>query len=516
MVNTLAKYHVFSTFDLKSAYHQLRISESDKPFTAFEANGRLYQFTHLERLKPLQELPPPTKRSALQRVLGMFAYYAKWILEFSDKAWPPYKAKSFPLDREALTAFDDLKKLLGEAALNSIDHAIPFVVECDASDVAVSATLNQAGRPVAFMFRMLSGSGDNVVPDTFTRVFCGAISSSNLAVIHEGLCHPGVVKMLHFARTKNLPFSTEDVKKVCSNCRVCAEIKPTFHRPTENTLIKATQPMDRLSINFKGPLPSHMRNSYLFIAVDEYSRFPFAIPCADMTSSTVIRCLDTIFSLCGMASFVHSDRGSAFMSREVKTHLASRGVASSKTAPYHSTGNSQIEGYNGIIWKSICLAAKSRDVLDTEWEALLPEALHSIRSLLSTAINVTPHERVHSCQGPVFLRRFVRSSKGDPLVDEVELLEANPTYAHIKYPDGRESSVSLRDLAPCSSGTLFLDISAGSTSPSVEPETLDNGEEVAEEGDTGTTLLNPSIMQELPLRRSTRQRREPQRYGYNV
>ncbi|XP_042222771.1 uncharacterized protein LOC121867081 [Homarus americanus] len=154
--------------------------------------------------------------------------------------------------------------------------------------------------------------------------------------------------MLHFVRTKNLPFSTEDVKKVCPTC-VCAKIKPTFHRPTENTLIKATQPMDKLSIDFKGPLPSLTRNSYLFPAVEEYSRFPFAIPCADMTSSTVIRCLDTILSLCGMASFVHSDRGSASMSHEVKTHLASHGVAFTKTIPYHPTESSQIEGYNGII-----------------------------------------------------------------------------------------------------------------------------------------------------------------------
>ena len=31
---------------------------------------------------------------------------------------------------------------------------------------------------------------------------------------------------------------------------------------------------------------------------------------------------------------------------------------------------------------------------------------------------------------------------------EVELLQANPQYAYIKYPNDRESTVSLRDLAP--------------------------------------------------------------------
>ena len=46
------------------------------------------------------------------------------------------------------------------------------------------------------------------------------------------------------------------------------------------------------------------------------------------------------------------------------------------------------------------------------------------------------------------LKRQVRSSKTDPLVDEVELLEANPNYAHVRYPDGRETTVSIKHLAP--------------------------------------------------------------------
>ena len=49
---------------------------------------------------------------------------------------------------------------------------------------------------------------------------------------------------------------------------------------------------------------------------------------------------------------------------------------------------------------------------------------------------------------PVLPRRFVRN-KNDHDVDEVELLEANPNFALVRFPDGRESTVSVSDLEEC-------------------------------------------------------------------
>ena len=49
--------------------------------------------------------------------------------------------------------------------------------------------------------------------------------------------------------------------------------------------------------------------------------------------------------------------------------------------------------------------------------------------------------------GPVYIKRQVRTSKMDPLVDEVELLQADPRYAHVRYPDGRETTVATKHLA---------------------------------------------------------------------
>ena len=70
-----------------------------------------------ERLRLLQEFPPTENARTLQRVVGMFAYYAKWIPHFSDKIKPLMKTVTFPLDSDALAAFNALKKELGNAAL---------------------------------------------------------------------------------------------------------------------------------------------------------------------------------------------------------------------------------------------------------------------------------------------------------------------------------------------------------------------------------------------------------------
>jgi len=95
--------------------------------------------------------------------------------------------------------------------------------------------------------------------------------------------------------------------------------------------------------------------------------------------STVIKCLDQIFTLCGMPSYIHSDSGTFFLSQELKEYLPQRGTATSKSTPYHPIGNGQVERYNGIIWKTVRLFLRSKNLSDSQWEVVLPDALHSIR-----------------------------------------------------------------------------------------------------------------------------------------
>lgn len=144
--------------------------------------------------------------------------------------------------------------------------------------------------------------------------------------------------------------------------------------------------------------------------------------------------------------------------------LLVKGVATSRTTAYNPQANGQVERLNGTLWRAITLALKSRSLPTAQWESVMLDALHSIRSLLCTATNATPHERLFAYNrrstsgttlptwltepGPILFRRNVRQSKFEPLVEEVELLECNPRFAHVRFANGREDTVALRHLAP--------------------------------------------------------------------
>ena len=348
---------------------------------------------------------------------------------------------------------------------------------------------------------------------------CSAMihNEAKLREIHDSLCHPGVTRTNHFVKTRNLPYSLAELRKMTESCEVCRELKPRFHK-SSGVLIKASQPFQQLNIDFKGPLPksSSSSNRYILTLVDEYSRFPFAFPCNDMTSSTVIKCFNQLFALFGMPSYIHNDRAPDFLSAEVREYLHSRGVATSKTSRYNPRGNGQAEKFNGTIWKAVTLALKSRGLPITAWESVLPDALHSIRSLLCVATNCTPHERMFNFQrkstagnsvpswlarpGPVYVRKHVRKSKYDPIVETAELIEANPEYAFIRLPSGHETTVSLRDLAPC--GTH--DESDGTT---MEPLAVEEAPAIGREA---TTDVVEKARESPPvLGRGARIRKEP-------
>ena len=107
----------------------------------------------------------------------------------------------------------------------------------------------------------------------------------------------------------------------------------------------------------------------------------------------------------------------------------------------------------------------------------------------------------------------MRKNKHDALVREVNLNEANPCFARIRLDDGREATVSLKDLAPCpprshSSKNLEIQLNpinekdvaelhdcAGTDESSIcESETLD----IAPDHTSENSLRQPLLYEDQP------------------
>ena len=110
--------------------------------------------------------------------------------------------------------------------------------------------------------------------------------------------------------------------------------------------------------------------------------------------------------------------------------------------------------------------------------------------------------------GTVIIKRNVRRSKYEPLVDEVELVEANPRYAHVIFPDGRETTVSTKQVAPASNTTdsqaSSIEMSTSEVPTNLEKEQVTPHEDSPNGNDT-------LAVEEIPLRRSTRTRPPPEK-----
>ncbi|XP_014286752.1 retrovirus-related Pol polyprotein from transposon 17.6 [Halyomorpha halys] len=176
---------------LLEAAEEVPIADGEKVYSAFEAQGRLYQFKRIpngvtngvacfqrgidtiisdegltgvfsyldditvcgpdpERLKPLLELPLPNDASFLKVALGLFAHYSEWVPCFSEKISRITGSATFPLGPQAAQDFARLKQEIANSLVTAISGSSPIVIESDTSNVAIATTLMQEGDQLHF------------------------------------------------------------------------------------------------------------------------------------------------------------------------------------------------------------------------------------------------------------------------------------------------------------------------------------------------------------------------------
>ena len=123
------------------------------------------------KVKAVEEWPEPRNVKDVQSFLGLANYYRKFVENFSKIAGPltnlTKKETYFDFGTKCKDAFNELKRRLTSAPILGIfDPEKETIVETDASDEAIGATLNQKGddeklRPTAYYSRKMTAPETN-------------------------------------------------------------------------------------------------------------------------------------------------------------------------------------------------------------------------------------------------------------------------------------------------------------------------------------------------------------------
>ena len=183
---------------------------------------------------------------------------------------------------------------------------------------------------------------------------------SNVYLVHEITVTNRIFEMVsQFSKLDRWPKKKRNnnfiTKEHSFTCNLDELLDIYCHDGTQRHTLER-QIFEQLNIDFKGLLPSKNPNKYILTLIDKFSRFPFAFPCKDISATSVIHHLRTLFGLFGMPLYIHSDRASAFMSFELKDYFHGKGFATSRTTSFNPTENGLVKRMNGTIWKAVTLA----------------------------------------------------------------------------------------------------------------------------------------------------------------
>ncbi|XP_058757747.1 uncharacterized protein LOC131631003 [Vicia villosa] len=112
-----------------------------------------------EKIKAILEWPRPRSLTALRGFLGLTGFYRRFVRHYASLAAPLtdlLRSTKFHWDTSAETAFTILKNKMTQTPVLSLpDFSQLFVLETDASALAVGAVLSQQGHPLAFFSKKL-------------------------------------------------------------------------------------------------------------------------------------------------------------------------------------------------------------------------------------------------------------------------------------------------------------------------------------------------------------------------
>jgi hypothetical protein len=205
-----------------------------------------------------------------------------------------------------------------------------------------------------------------------------------IKIAHEG--HQGISRTKAFIRSKiwfpGINDRVDTAIKGCVPCQSLTHTKSTHMEPLRMSEMPSGPWMD-LSADFCGPLPS---GDYLFVIIDEYSRYPVVEIIKSVSAHAVIPVLDKVLSCFMTPKTIKTDNGSPFNSYAFKEYAASSGFHHRRITPHWPRANAQAESFNKPMMKTI----RAAEIEGKSWKQALFRFLRQYRSTPHTSTGETP------------------------------------------------------------------------------------------------------------------------------
>ncbi|GBN48073.1 Retrovirus-related Pol polyprotein from transposon 412, partial [Araneus ventricosus] len=165
-----------------------------------------------------------------------------------------------------------------------------------------------------------------------------------LALCHEGTSsHLGVRKtkdrLLKYYFWPNCIKEIEGYVRSCDPCQRMGKGNEKVKAPLKLVPI-ITEVFSKMNIDAEGPLPTSSKgNSYLLTAICMSSRYPDAIPVADISSVSVTDAFLEICSKMGFPREIQSDLGSSFTSLLTTEFFDRFGIKVTHSSEHHTQSN---------------------------------------------------------------------------------------------------------------------------------------------------------------------------------
>ena len=187
--------------------------------------------------------------------------------------------------------------------------------------------------------------------------------------------HLGINRTLEKVRTKYFwPTLYGDVVNWVKSCLRCNKRKapPVKVRAQVIPMPVPRNPFERISTDILGHLPTcqNNENKYVIVFIDYFTKYVELVAVPDIKARTVAWAfLTEVICRHGTPSYLHSDRGTNYLSNIVSETCKLLQITKTQTSSYHPQCNGQSERMMSVILASL---AKRLDAQHDTWDRHLP------------------------------------------------------------------------------------------------------------------------------------------------